>query len=398
MILIIIPFSEKGTINLQRSDTQVGILCPEDICLQHRNSKYHFYNNNENSPPEFEENKYVQLHEDMHFGLLPNNVEVQTDDIFDHFNDNLLRSDTDVHFNNDEFLVSISKETNENARRDIDEFIFGNDSIESPLENINKIELANLDEMTEVNITLTDLNVRNFEKLQESNEKNYMVEKSYFRNDFVGKSQECNVRNTNFVDKTHEMVKNDEYIERSDEYCMRNNNFDAKTDVANNEVVINNIDKSPELVRNIDFVDKPQQYIVRNNDFIEKSSEDNNFVENQEANDNNVTKEDIDVPSYNVNVTFDHDDQSSNSPAEGNFEEAENKLTKKKDKVKKTKNIYNQITLTREEQKLELEAHRKDKKYTEAVFKCYSCGIGFMFKDSYQAHMMRHEEVSKTTL
>ncbi|KAI5637177.1 drought induced 19 protein (Di19), zinc-binding domain-containing protein [Phthorimaea operculella] len=45
-----------------------------------------------------------------------------------------------------------------------------------------------------------------------------------------------------------------------------------------------------------------------------------------------------------------------------------------------------------EEQKAELDKRRKEKKYLEAEFKCYNCALGFLFKDTYQAHMMRHEE------
>ncbi|XP_032528400.2 zinc finger protein 846-like [Danaus plexippus] len=65
----------------------------------------------------------------------------------------------------------------------------------------------------------------------------------------------------------------------------------------------------------------------------------------------------------------------------------------RKNRLKKSKRRgLMKITLTVEEQRAELEAKRKEKKYTEAEFKCYNCAIGFLFKDTYQAHMMRHEE------
>ncbi|KAI8431443.1 hypothetical protein MSG28_015962 [Choristoneura fumiferana] len=53
---------------------------------------------------------------------------------------------------------------------------------------------------------------------------------------------------------------------------------------------------------------------------------------------------------------------------------------------------FDRVILSLEEQKAELEAKRREDKYLEAEFKCYNCGLGFLFKDTYQVHMMRHEE------
>ncbi|XP_037302980.1 zinc finger protein 425 isoform X2 [Manduca sexta] len=64
----------------------------------------------------------------------------------------------------------------------------------------------------------------------------------------------------------------------------------------------------------------------------------------------------------------------------------------KKKKRKKERTGFKKIILSLEEQKAELEAKRKEKKYLDAEFKCYNCALGFLFKDTYQAHMMRHEE------
>ncbi|XP_028041816.1 zinc finger and BTB domain-containing protein 41-like isoform X1 [Bombyx mandarina] len=62
-------------------------------------------------------------------------------------------------------------------------------------------------------------------------------------------------------------------------------------------------------------------------------------------------------------------------------------------KTRKVKNKRQKKILTDlEEQKAVLDAMRKGKKYLEAEFKCYNCAVGFLFKDTYQAHMMRHEE------
>ncbi|XP_050360125.1 PR domain zinc finger protein 5-like [Nymphalis io] len=64
--------------------------------------------------------------------------------------------------------------------------------------------------------------------------------------------------------------------------------------------------------------------------------------------------------------------------------------------VKKSKSMkkkcFKKVILSLEEQKAVLEANRREKKYIEAEFKCYNCAMGFLFKDTYQTHMMRHEE------
>ncbi|GBP80922.1 Zinc finger protein 555 [Eumeta japonica] len=66
-------------------------------------------------------------------------------------------------------------------------------------------------------------------------------------------------------------------------------------------------------------------------------------------------------------------------------------IENKKVKIKK-KRSFTKIILTYDEQKAVLERQRRDKKYLDAVFKCHSCALGFLFKDSYQSHMVRHEE------
>ncbi|XP_045541122.1 zinc finger protein 574 isoform X1 [Papilio machaon] len=64
---------------------------------------------------------------------------------------------------------------------------------------------------------------------------------------------------------------------------------------------------------------------------------------------------------------------------------------KKKSKKSKKKG-FEKIVLSIEQQKAELEGNRKEKKYLESEFKCFNCALGFLFKDTYQTHMMRHEE------
>lgn len=77
--------------------------------------------------------------------------------------------------------------------------------------------------------------------------------------------------------------------------------------------------------------------------------------------------------------------------------EGENSKAVKKSK-KKSNKLLKRIILSMEQQKAELEANRKEKKYIEAEFKCYNCALSFLFKDTYQAHMMRHEEVNNKSV
>ncbi|XP_022830639.1 zinc finger and SCAN domain-containing protein 2-like [Spodoptera litura] len=74
-------------------------------------------------------------------------------------------------------------------------------------------------------------------------------------------------------------------------------------------------------------------------------------------------------------------------------EEADSKTDKNSPKTKSK--AFEKILLSFEEQKAELEQQRRNKKYLEAEFKCYNCALGFLFKDTYQTHMMRHEEEEK---
>lgn len=361
----------------------------------------------------------MQLHEEMHFGLLPNNVEVQTDDLFEHFNDNLLKS-TVEQFNNDFLGI---KET----RKEVDEFIFGNDNIESPLENINKIELDNLEEISEVNITLTDLNVRNFDCKYRQD----YVDRSELRSCFVEKQQY--MRNNHFVEKCNQIVGTSDHIvglvDRSHDCCVRNNSF-VENLHTNNEFVEKlppNVVRSPEMVNNVHFVER-SDYVVRNDDFIQERNE---YVENDnnmESDENNECQE---APNDEINDENDeasdsydtqllnqknHDSSDTNAETDDdneksteNDEQSQDNDERSQDNDEKScendekneyieleipkNNIFTKLTLSLEDQKTELEDSRRNKKYIDAMYKCYSCAVGFLFKDSYQAHMMRHEEV-----
>lgn len=99
--------------------------------------------------------------------------------------------------------------------------------------------------------------------------------------------------------------------------------------------------------------------------------------------------------------SFDNDNEEVVLKDEMNTEteltETNGREKKKKSKKHKKCDPNNKL-LTIEEQKVELELKRKEKKYLDAEFKCYNCALGFLFKDTYQTHMMRHEEVKRSIL
>ncbi|CAH2083444.1 unnamed protein product [Euphydryas editha] len=93
---------------------------------------------------------------------------------------------------------------------------------------------------------------------------------------------------------------------------------------------------------------------------------------------------------FEANETNEIINDTSNNYDNEKVAETHLRKTKKSNRTKKK--CFKKITLSLEEQKAALEASRKEKKYIEAEFKCYNCAMGFLFKDTYQAHMMRHEE------
>ncbi|XP_063545195.1 telomere zinc finger-associated protein-like isoform X1 [Cydia strobilella] len=105
-----------------------------------------------------------------------------------------------------------------------------------------------------------------------------------------------------------------------------------------------------------------------------------------EEKDENIESDD-DVTEFNV---YEQDIETQNDIKMENINEATEEM-KPKEELNKNSDFY-KIILSAEEQKAELEAKRREDKYMEAEFKCFNCALGFLFIDTYQAHMMRHEE------
>ncbi|CAH0698226.1 unnamed protein product [Spodoptera exigua] len=115
---------------------------------------------------------------------------------------------------------------------------------------------------------------------------------------------------------------------------------------------------------------------------------------NHESNDleSNIDAENIAAPSEFYTEEKNeciNEIRNENSAQEGE-DDAETKSDKTSSKSK-TK-AFEKILLPFEEQKADLEQQRRSKKYLESEFKCFNCALGFLFKDTYQTHMMRHEE------
>ncbi|XP_049884180.1 zinc finger protein 1 homolog isoform X2 [Pectinophora gossypiella] len=127
--------------------------------------------------------------------------------------------------------------------------------------------------------------------------------------------------------------------------------------------------------------------------FSQYSPEDN-FKETRNDNDDQYFEPDNPITD-NFNTDLENDILSPTNDAISREITEIQEETRKKDKKKSKKGKkkeFEKITLTLEQQKTELERRRKEKKYMEAEFKCYNCALGFLFKDTYQTHMMRHEE------
>ncbi|KAL0858457.1 hypothetical protein ABMA27_012330 [Loxostege sticticalis] len=183
-----------------------------------------------------------------------------------------------------------------------------------------------------------------------------------------------------FFDDTSD--SNEEYPSYPNEYVKLEddrNTFEEIKDKQNYQEAIHN-DAEPEYSQ--DFSE--ESTLEATNIDVEPSEEDYQEIADSQQEDDET------------DVNFDNLDECKSPKIENveeKFEETETeKCEKKKNKSKKEKQLFEKFKLSVSEQKAELERNRKEKKYIEAEFKCYNCALGFLFKDTHQAHMMRHEE------
>ncbi|XP_045509100.1 histone-lysine N-methyltransferase PRDM9-like isoform X1 [Colias croceus] len=289
-------FSEKGTINLHRSDIEINILCPED-CDQYQEKQYQYEYNNDFNENNFNDNHYININNEYEYNDKQYEVN-KTENIPDHYNFN---HDNDT-LNNDEKL-----HTNVNI---INKYTY------EQFEHVNNINDSKNDEIHDMDGTKC--------------ENNEMINVNEINNDTV------------------------------------------RAEV-NNDV--------PEL-----YEDESEDRLIINTD-DDKSVNDNDTIDLNYQNDD---KQDDQSPIINeVNATNTEENLNEINIEDG-IPKLDIEITVKKKKTKKKG--FKKVVRTLEEQKAELERNRKSRKYIEAEFKCYNCALGFLFKDTYQAHMMRHEE------
>lgn len=150
----------------------------------------------------------------------------------------------------------------------------------------------------------------------------------------------------------------------------------ANTINDNHNDIINNYENEHELNQIVDNIVQTDTCTeIQNNDII------NIINDNRE----HLIKNTSEVIENNYNISIEENEDNSKVVDKELIIVKKRKKSKKKD--------YKKIVLSIEDQKIELESNRRKKKYLEAEFKCYNCALGFLFKDTYQTHMMRHEEV-----
>ncbi|CAK1592321.1 unnamed protein product [Parnassius mnemosyne] len=196
-------------------------------------------------------------------------------------------------------------------------------------------------------------------------------------------SYECDQNNVNdnYSDKTHEFVKFEEdndYIHPNDLSIAPTSNADNYNDFNEfdtivNEDVLENANNEPDRLQN----DGDGEVNYEINDYNEDNGCDDKMTDAYNSDNDEANTETADA------INNDPNSQKDCNKNDG--------IRKRKSK-KSRKKSFEKIKLTLEQQKAELEANRRDKKYIESEFKCYNCALGFLFKDTYQAHMMRHEE------
>ncbi|XP_063630844.1 zinc finger protein 558-like [Cydia splendana] len=141
-------------------------------------------------------------------------------------------------------------------------------------------------------------------------------------------------------------------------------------------------------------IEECEQHTTTSYHFTSDTDHTNQYVSLEDTDKIDITEEkdkyiesDDDVTEFN---DYDQDIEKQNDMKIENKNEATEEI-KPKEELNKNDDFY-KIILSIEEQKAELEAKRREDKYLEAEFKCYNCAMAFLFKDTYQAHMMRHEE------
>ncbi|CAH2230582.1 jg19026 [Pararge aegeria aegeria] len=183
-----------------------------------------------------------------------------------------------------------------------------------------------------------------------------------------------NIKEHNAIDELHCDVKNDN---RNDDEVIKLTDIDT--------------------VLNADLNGQSIDYNIGNYDKMnDLNNQDNRITGDTPVNDDHTNLYDVKIEIDNENYSGanknDNFEKEIVFNAESKMEETADDSKVVKKSKKKSDRGFKRIILNLDKQKIELEANRKKKSYIEAEFKCYNCALSFLFKDTYQAHMMRHEE------
>ncbi|XP_047542724.1 zinc finger protein 624-like [Vanessa atalanta] len=212
----------------------------------------------------------------------------------------------------------------------------------------------------------------------------YQMHKTYdftYNNDFIDGT---NYNNDNEYVKLHN--ENDHFIQY-ETVDRKNNDYNLiePNVIEDNDNVKQNENEQDVSINAMDAVNECNE----GDDVFNEVCDDINDLDNDDDNLNIVaTNNEVNIDNNEGNQEF---VETINIANENQPNDDLNKIKLKKSKSTKKK-CFRKIVLSLEDQKAALEANRREKKYIEAEFKCYNCAMGFLFKDTYQTHMMRHEE------
>ncbi|XP_050556885.1 zinc finger protein ZFP2-like [Spodoptera frugiperda] len=378
-------FSAKGTVNLQRSTIKPIILCTEEICSRTDANQFYIENKDqsinshdyiklEDDRDDYEESDYFHEkpvkegvkctdHLDMNDGEMYNNHEEMYGNDGETFgNDSITYNNDAETCNNDGKTFVNDGETYNNSRQTYnkDGQTYGNDS-----QTIN-----NDNEMCD-NVSIT---YNNDEETYSNNSQTYGNESEIYGNNSqkYGNNSEIYGNNSQTYGNNSQIYDNN-----SQKYGNNSQTYGNNSKMFNNDELTYGNDSA--TYNNDNELDNNTNTGVNQDDMA-------NVYENNDLNADNVAMSD-----YYAEEKIECLNEIRNECGVQDVGESDDKKSDENASKTKTK-AFEKILLSFEEQKAELEQQRRSKKYLEAEFKCYNCALGFLFKDTYQTHMMRHEE------
>ncbi|XP_023949140.2 PR domain zinc finger protein 5 isoform X1 [Bicyclus anynana] len=400
--------SKKCSIKLQKSDLEIHILCPEK-CYEHKqlhSNKSYQYNEDSN---------------DYNSQYINNVVYIQNDNQYiDNVNDDFEYIDRNNQYTNHDNLKLNCNEHGQIKRNTITQF---NYDVNNDFEYIDKdkeyTNNANLkvDSNEHTKHTITHVTMQQF-NYDANNDFEYIDKDNQYINDDILKlaSNNHNIQHVSMQQFNYDANNDFEYIDKDNH--LNDNNAKLECDAPNNkhnsmeqikyDVTQTNINQDSKNDQSIDDDMRLDDQLIKqsvnddtidDNHMIESNNQQNkltDIIENSNLiYDNKIENDNTEILEaiHNINLETNHNNDKLDISKQEDIEENVDKNSDSEKKIKKkSSKVFKRIILSLEKQKAELEANRKKKKYMEAEFKCYNCALSFLFKDTYQVHMMRHEE------